>query len=312
MRVGVTGVGVMGHHHARVYSQLDECELVGVHDTDGDRCREVAEEFRTRAFESLVELLEEADAVTVAVPTPDHHAIGIECLRAGCDVLVEKPLALSLDEADDLIRVAQEHERVLQVGQIERYNPAVEALDGLVDRPGFIEVDRLGSFAARSLETDVVLDLMIHDIDVVHSLVDAEVIEVRAVGVPILTEAIDFANARLEFDDGCIANLTASRVSAGRIRKVRIFQPEAYISVDYTTQVVDHYKLRRADGRPTGIVTDLVEVPYEEPLVRQIRDFLSSSQSRGTPRVDGVAGRRALATAFIIRDAIDQRLARSR
>ena len=303
-------MGVMGHHHVRVFDQLEGCELVGVYDIDGSRCREVAEEFGTAAFETLEELLGEVDAVTVAVPTPDHHAVGLECLAAGCDILVEKPLAPTLDEADDLIRVAAENGRVLQVGQIERYNPAVEALAGLVGRPGFIEVDRLGSFVARSLETDVILDLMIHDIDVVHSLVDAEVVEVRAVGVPILTDAIDFANARLEFDDGCIANLTASRVSASRTRKVRIFQPEGYLSVDYTTQSVERYRLVRSDGRPTGIATQEVEVAYEEPLVRQLRDFVASSQSRGTPRVDGIAARRALATALEIRAAIEERLAR--
>ncbi|MEE8130223.1 MAG: Gfo/Idh/MocA family oxidoreductase, partial [Vicinamibacterales bacterium] len=197
MRVGVVGVGAMGRLHARAYSGLDGCELVGVHDIDLDRSREVAGHYQVESFSDLDSLLGRVDAVTVAVPTPDHHAVGVRCLGAGCDVLIEKPLAPSLDQADSLIAKAEKEGRILQVGHIERYNPAVETMAERVKSPGFIEVDRLGSLAPRSLETDVVLDLMIHDIDIVHWLVDDEVVEIRAVGVPILTEAIDFANARL-------------------------------------------------------------------------------------------------------------------
>ena len=297
----------MGRHHARVYAQLEGCDLVGVHDLDQQRSRTVADEFGTYAIETLDGLLAQVDALSVAVPTPDHHAVGLACIGAGCDVLVEKPIAPTLEEADELIVAAASGGRILQVGQIERYNPAVEALAARVINPGFIEVDRLGSFVARSLETDVILDLMIHDIDVVHSIVGAEVTEIRAVGVPILSDAIDFANARLEFASGCIANLTASRVSANRIRKVRVFQPEAYLSVDYTAQAVDCFRLVRSDGRATGIAPETVDVEYEEPLVAQLRDFVASAASREAPRVDGVAGRRALATALQIRAAIDAR-----
>ena len=308
MRVGVVGVGAMGQLHARGYSELEGCDLVGVHDIDAERSLEVATRHGTESFSDIDGLLERVDAVTVAVPTPDHHAVGNYCLRAGCDVLIEKPLAPRLDEADDLISTAKENGRILQVGHIERYNPAVEAIFDRVEKPGFIEVDRLGSLAPRSLETDVVLDLMIHDIDIVHSLVGDEIIEIRAVGVPILTEAIDFANARLEFAGGCIANLTASRVSVNRIRKVRVFQPEAYLSADYTTQKVEHYRLLRTDGKPSGIETDRIDATGDEPLIGQLMDFANSCADRSRPRADGKTARRALSTALDIVAVIEARM----
>ncbi len=308
MRVGVVGVGAMGQHHARIYADIPGCELVGVHDVDEERGRAIADKFGVAAFAELDALLSEVDAVTVAVPTPDHHEIGLRCLRAGCDALVEKPLAPSLEEADDLIAAAAEGQRILLVGHIERYNPAVAAMTERVERPGFIEVDRLGSLAPRSLETDVVLDLMIHDIDIVHALVDEDLVEVRAVGVPILTEAIDFANARLEFAGGCIANLTASRVSVNRIRKVRVFQPQGYLSVDYTAQTVEHYRLSQTAGKPSGIETDHINASGDEPLVGQLKDFIGACAGRRRPRADGDSARLALATALDILDAIESRM----
>lgn len=312
MRVGVIGVGAMGRHHARVYAEMAECELIGVHDIDVERAGAVATEFGVRAFERLDELLSAVDAVTVAVPTPAHREVGLRCLHAGCDVLMEKPLAPSLQEADELIAAAAAEQRVLQAGHIERYNPAVAAMAERVARPGFIEVDRLGQLVPRSLETDVVLDLMIHDIDIINWLVDDEVIEVRAVGVPILTDAIDFANARLEFAGGCIANLTASRVSVNRIRKVRVFQPEAYLSVDYTAQTVEHYRLVRRDGKPSGIEGDKIDAVGEEPLLRQLRDFAACCGTRREPLASAPAARRALETALHIRAAIEARMAQGR
>lgn len=308
MRVGVVGVGVMGQHHARVYNEIPGCELVGVHDINGERGRAVADKFGVAAFTELDTLLSEVDAVTVAVPTPDHHEVGLRCLRAGCDALIEKPLAPSLEQADDLITAACEGQRILLVGHVERYNPAVVVMTERVDRPGFIEVDRLGALAPRSLETDVVLDLMIHDIDILHALVDGEVVEVRAVGVPILTEAIDFANARLEFSSGCVANLTASRVSVNRVRKVRVFQAEAYLSVDYSAQTVEHYRLVRSDGKPSCIETDKVDASGEEPLLRQLRDFVECCETRHEPLSNGASARRALQTALEILAAIEARM----
>jgi predicted dehydrogenase len=308
MRVGVVGVGAMGQHHVRVYAEIPGCELVGVHDIDVERGRAIADKFGVGAFAELDALLSEVDAVTVAVPTPDHHDIGLRCLRAGCDALIEKPLAPSLEQADELIAVAREGQRILLVGHVERYNPAVAAMTERVERPGFIEVDRLGSLVPRSLEIDVVLDLMIHDIDIVHALVDDDVVEIRAVGVPILTEAIDFANARLEFAGGCVANLTASRVSVNRIRKVRVFQAGAYLSVDYSAQTVEHYRLLRTDGKPSGIETDKIDASGEEPLLRQLRDFVDCCESRRAPRSDGASARRALHTALEILAAIEARM----
>ena len=308
MRVGVVGVGAMGTLHARGYSELDACDLVGVYDIDLERAREVAGRYQAHCFSELDALLGRVDAVTVAVPTPDHHLVGLRCLEAGCDVLIEKPIALSLDQADSLIAMAQKESRILQVGHIERYNPAVEALADRVGHPGFIEVDRLGSLAPRGLETDVVLDLMIHDIDIVHWLVDDKVVEIRAVGVPILTEAIDFANARLEFAGGCIANLTASRVSSNRSRKVRVFQPASYLSVDYAAQTVEEYRLSWANGKPSGIETDRIDASGDEPLLLQLIDFTDSCTTRTNPRSDGETARQALATALDILHAIQARM----
>ena len=308
IRVGVVGVGAMGSHHARVCAELEGCELAGVYDIDRRQAERVARKFEVRAHEHLEDLLGDVDAVAVAVPTPEHHEVGLRCIEAGCDVLMEKPLASSLDHADSLVKAAEQAGRILQVGHIERYNPAVAAMTARVERPGFIEVDRLGSLVPRSLETDVVLDLMIHDIDIVHALVGGEVTEIRAVGVPILTEAIDFANARLEFAGGCIANLTASRVSMNRIRKVRVFQPEAYLSVDYTAQTVDHYRLVRIDGKPTGIDRDRIDASGEEPLLLQLRDFVRCCRERGQPLADAASARRSLATAFEILAAIESRI----
>lgn len=304
VRVGVVGVGAMGRHHARLYAEAPDCRLVGVHDTDAARAEAVAMAHEVDAVASLQGLLEQVDAVSVAVPTPVHHPVGLVCLEAGCDVLVEKPLASDLKQADELVAAADAAGRVLLVGHVERYNPAVEALVDRVDRPGFIEVDRLGSFVARSLETDVILDLMIHDIDVVGSFVGGPIREIRAVGVPILSEELDIANARIEYRRGCIVNLTASRVSASKVRKVRVFQPQAYLSVDYTAQTVKHYRLVEDAGVSRSIEADHVPVEADEPLAREIADFLHCVRSRSRPRVDGAAGRRALETALRIRDAL--------
>ncbi len=309
MRVGVVGVGAMGTVHVRGYSGHADCELVGLYDIDLERTREVAEQYQVQCFSELDQLLSCVDAVTVAVPTPDHHLVGLRCLEAGCDVLIEKPIAVSLDQADSLISMAQREGRILQVGHIERYNPAVEALaDRVGECPGFIEADRLGSLAPRGLETDVVLDLMIHDIDIVHWLVDDKVVDIRGVGVPILTEAIDFANARLEFAGGCIANLTASRVSVNRSRKVRVFQPASYLSLDYAAQTVEEYRLSWTGGKPSGIETGSIDASGDEPLIRQLMDFVNSCTSRTSPRADGKSARQALATALDILNAIEARV----
>lgn len=306
IRVGVVGVGSIGQHHARVYAESAAGELIGVHDLQRERANAVAQKTGCTAFDDFDALLDQVDAVSVAVPTLAHEHVGLHCLQAGCDVLIEKPIATSVEAADRLIASAETHGRLLQIGHVERYNPAVEALLSRVERPGFVEIHRLGAFASRSLEVDVIVDLMIHDIDIVHAMVPGEVDEVRAVGVPVLSDEIDIANARLELSGGCIVNMTASRVSLNRVRKVRIFEPSGYLSVDYSAQEVAQYRLGREGGRPT-IEAVPVQVSRAEPLVRQLDDFLRSALTRRVPRVDGLSGRRALETALRIRDAMTHR-----
>jgi predicted dehydrogenase len=300
IRAGVIGVGALGQHHARVYAGLDGCRLVGLYDADPKRAAEVAVRHGCRVFAELSELIPEVDAVSVAVPTVDHHRVARTLLEAGKDVLVEKPITVTLDEADDLIRIAAAKQAVLQVGHIERFNPAVDTLRAHALNPRFIEVHRLGSFSPRSLDIDVVLDLMIHDLDIVLALDASEPVQVDAVGVPVLTQRVDIANARLRFASGLIANLTASRVSAERVRKFRVFFPRTYISVDFAAREAQVYRLLAPDGRQPEIAVERTAAPNEEPLKRQLAAFLAAVRDRSTPLVSGADGRRALALAQTI------------
>jgi len=295
----VVGVGALGQHHARVYAQLPDVRLVGVHDVTAARAEEVAGRHGTRAFGEVGALLAEVDAVSVAVPTLDHHRIGLAALTAGKDVLLEKPMATTLAEADDLIRVAAERGVLLQIGHIERFNPAVAVLAAQAGQPRFIEVHRLASFSPRSLDIDVVLDLMIHDLDIVLSLDSSEPVQVDAVGVPVLTARADIANARLRFASGLIANLTASRVSAEKVRKFRVFSPRTYVSLDLAARSATVHRLVGTEGRPE-IAVERTSAPDEEPLARQLAAFVSSVRSRSVPLVSGADGRRALALAHTI------------
>lgn len=303
IRVGVIGVGALGQHHARVYAALGDVLLAGVYDVDPARAGEVASRHGSRAFAHLRELLPEVDAVSVAVPTVDHLRVARAALEAGKDVLVEKPMATTLAEADEMIALAEARGAVLQVGHIERFNPAVEVLRR-VPEPRFVEVHRLGSFSPRSLDIDVVLDLMIHDLDLVLSLDGTEAVQVDAVGVPVLTPRVDIANARLRFASGLIANLTASRVSQDRVRKFRIFAPRTYVSADLASREAQVYRLGepRPDGRPEIQLeqSQAADVPESEPLRRQLESFIAAVRSRTRPLVGGEEGRRALALAFEI------------
>src|SRR5438876_6662748 len=264
VRAGVIGVGALGQHHARVYESLPEARLVGVYDRHRGRAAEVAARHSCRAFADLRELLAEAEAVSVAVPTVDHHRVARAVLEEGRHVLVEKPMASTLAEADDLIRAAGERGLVLQVGHIERFNPAVDVLRATVKEPRFIEVHRLGEFSPRSLDIDVVLDLMIHDLDILLSLDGSEAVRVDAVGVPVLTPKVDIANARVRFASGLIANLTASRVSAEKVRKFRVFAPRTYISVDFAARQAVVYRLVDGIAGPE-IKVEQTAAPDEEP-----------------------------------------------
>ena len=297
VRVAVIGVGHLGRHHARILGALDGATLTAVVDTAAGRAAEIAGTTGARAVTDYRELLGEVDAVTIAAPTEQHHEIALPFLQRGTAVLVEKPMARTLAEADAMIAAAEASGAVLAVGQTERYNPAVAAVMPLVTSPRFIEVHRLGVFPDRSLDIDVVFDLMIHDLDVIAALVRSEVVSVEAVGVPVLTPKFDIANARLRFASGCIANLTASRISRERVRKIRFFQPDSYISIDYAAQEVEGWRLVRKEGGRPSIEGGALPVQKDEPLRRELADFIGAVREKRRPLVDGEAGRAALALA---------------
>jgi predicted dehydrogenase len=304
IRVAVVGVGGFGRNHVRVWGELEGVELVGVVDTHLERAVEVAAEFGTRVIADLDELAEErVDAVSLAVPTKDHARVGCQLLDAGVDILVEKPMAASLEEADQLIAAAARSARMLQIGQVERFNPAVAAAQKIVSRPLFFEVHRLGIFTPRSLDIDVVYDVMIHDLDILLSLVPSEVIDLKAVGIPVITDKIDIAHARVEFDTGTVANITASRVSTERVRKMRFFQEHEYISLDFARQDALRIRVKPGTTQPE-IGFEKLAVTQEEPLRAEMRAFLESVRSRKTPVVDGLAGRCALALADLVTTGI--------
>jgi predicted dehydrogenase len=299
VRVGVVGVGALGQHHARVYAGLPGAVLAGVYDADAGRAAEVAARHGVRAFTDLAELAGAAEAISVAVPTVDHHRVARALLEAGRDVLLEKPMTASLEEARDLIRLADQKGAILQVGHIERFNPAVDTLRKAGLQPRFIEVHRLSPFSPRSLDVDVVLDLMIHDLDIVLCLDGSEPVQVDAVGVPVLTSKVDIANARLRFASGLIANLTASRVSAEKVRKFRVFSPKTYVSVDFAARSAQVYRLIQGQGGPE-ITGDRTAAPDVEPLQRQLAAFVAAVRDRSAPVVTGADGLRALTLAHTI------------
>lgn len=308
LRVAVIGVGHLGRHHARILSTLDGATLVGVVDAKKERAAEIAAAHGTRPVADASDLLGHVDAVSVAVPTEAHLDVALPFLERGVSVLVEKPMARSVDEADRMMAAAAKSGATLAVGQTERYNPAVGLAAQHVRHPRFIEVHRLGTFPERSLDIDVVFDLMIHDLDVVLSMVPSEVASIEAVGVPVLTGRVDIANARLRFEDGCIANITASRISRDRVRKIRFFQENAYLSIDYAAQEVEMYRLtRNGESRPS-IEGGKIEVPREEPLKRELADFLGAVREGRRPVVAGEDGRRALALAQRITERMAERV----
>ncbi len=310
-------MGVFGRNHARIYKELEEqgepVRLLGVVDSDVDRADAVAREFNCKAFGSVHQIVtthSELQAASVAVPTVHHCSVARELMNAGIDVLIEKPLAPTLAEADELIRAAAKHKRVAQVGHLERFNPAVRATLPILTQPMFFEVHRLSVFTPRSLDVDVVLDLMIHDLDIVLAFAKSEVKEVRAVGLPILSGKVDIASVRLELESGCIANFTASRVSTERVRKLRFFQPRQYVSIDYGRQEVHVFTVGRegaASGTPSvnpEISVSKPAVASEEPLYAELKSFLQSVRKRSELLVPLEDGRRALAVALEILSGI--------
>jgi predicted dehydrogenase len=315
IHVAVVGVGAFGRNHARVYQQLAKegvpVRLVGVVDSDTSRADVVAREFGCRGFGSVDQLLtthSEVEGASVAVPTAHHLSIARQLMEAGVDVLIEKPLAISLAEADELIRIAKDRNRIAQTGHLERFNPAVRATLPVITRPMFFEVHRLSVFTPRSLDIDVVLDLMIHDLDIVLSFVKSPVKEIRAVGLPILSSKVDIANVRIEFESGCVANFTASRVSTELVRKLRFFQPKQYVSLDYGRQDVLVFSVGgNGAGAPSAnpqIQVAKLPTVQEEPLHAELKSFLDAVQQRSRPLVTLEDGRRALAVALDIVAAI--------
>jgi len=311
---GVIGVGHLGRLHARVYSEIENCRLVGVHDTDRDAAERVAEATGTRVFDSSDELLEAVDAVSVAVPTSEHREVAGRAIERGVHALVEKPIAATVEEAEELVEAAAARDVVLAVGHIERMNPAVRAALRVLDDPRFIEVHRLGVFVPRGTDVAVVLDLMIHDIDLILSTVRSPVSRIDAVGIPVLSPSIDIANARINFENGCVANVTASRVSREKVRKIRFFQPDAYITVDTLTPRAQLFRRRDvspekllsiATGEVEGGLEDIVDyedlaLEEREPLRLELESFLSAAAEGARPDVSGEDGLRALRVAMEI------------
>lgn len=303
LRTAVVGVGHLGYHHARLYNAIDDTELVGVTDLRADRARKVAEEFSVTHFADLDQLLDAGvNAVSVAVPTASHREVTLPLLKAGIDVLVEKPIAPNRTQAVEMVETARKNERLLQVGHVERFNGAVIALLEAIKRPRFIECHRLSPYPNRGEDVSVVLDLMIHDLDIVLALVGSEVISLDAIGVPVFSEGEDIANVRLRFASGCVANLTSSRVSLDQMRKIRIFEENAYVSTDYSEQEVMVYRkkpgpLDPEDSPMAAIIVDALDVAREEPLLLELEAFLGCVRTRNTPKVSGEEGLRALSLA---------------
>jgi predicted dehydrogenase len=305
LRVGVIGVGYLGHFHAEKYRAVPEVMLAGVADLNPERSQKVAQTLQSQAFSDYRHLLPQVQAVSVAVPTSQHFPVVRDCLNAGCHVLVEKPITISVAQADELVALAREKGRLLMVGHLERFNSAMEELKRRLTRPRFIESHRLSFYKERGIDVDVVLDLMIHDLDHVLSLVPSPVREIRAAGLSVLTDRIDLANARLEFSDGCIANLTASRMSFKSMRKFRLFQPEGYLAVDFEArELTAAYRHAGAPGPLPGVALETKRFPQEDVLLKEILAFVHAVRAGEEPPINGEAGREALNLALEINEAM--------
>lgn len=310
IRVGVVGTGALGYHHARLLRKLDGADLVGIYDINPARAAQVAKELETVAHPSLEALLDRVEAATVVVPTPAHVEVGLAVLSRGLSALVEKPLAETVAGAEALVRRAGETGALLQVGHVERFNRAVRAATPYLEEPRFLQTERLAPFQPRGTDVAVILDLMIHDLDLVLELVRAEVVEVRATGVPVLTPHVDIANARVEFTNGAVANITASRISRERTRKLRIFQPTGYFSLDLAQGSGDFYRLKPGWQRlGAARIEDVVEhvrlqAPEAEPLKLELESFVRAVRGEGEVAVSGAAGCEALALAYRVADAV--------
>jgi predicted dehydrogenase len=307
--VAVIGVGEHGRHHALGLKELSGAELEGVYDARAERAQEVARELGCRAFASVEEALGAARAVSVVIPTTEHAAVVRRAFDAGVDVLVEKPISRTIEEAGELVERAEREGRILQVGHVERFNPGVAAARRVTRNPMFFEVHRLGVFSSRSLDVDVVFDLMIHDLDLILWMVDSPVSDVRAVGLPVLSDKVDIANARVEFENGAVANLTASRVSTERIRKFRYFQPSEYVSIDFARRDAYLIAVDRRGGEPQIGFRKLETQPCD-PLRAELAAFLQCVRTRRAPLAGGREGKAALALAERVMNCIEEHATR--
>lgn len=301
VKAGVAGVGSIGQNHARIYSELDSADLVAIYDTDLDRAKEIADKYGGTPTQSLADFADMVECASVATPTVAHREVGTTLLNADCHVMVEKPIADAIDDARALIDLANEKDRILQVGHIERFNPVMSQLEERLNKPRFIESHRLSPFPQRSLDIGVVLDLMIHDLEIVLHLVNSPVQSIDAVGIPVLTKREDIANARIRFEDGCVANITASRISPEKMRKIRVFQSDAYLSLDFQEQGGCIY---RKDGMSIG--QEEVEVEKDEPLKLELASFVDCVAKGATPKVTGKHGAAALDIALEITRLIEE------
>ncbi len=312
LRVGVVGVGYLGKFHAEKYAHMEDVELVGVADIDPVAATKVADRLSTTAYTGHAALLDRVDAVSVVVPTSAHFAVARDFLENGVDVLIEKPMTTTLEEADALVTLAENQDLIIQVGHLERFNQAVVALKGILHRPMFIESHRLSLFTDRASDVSVVLDLMIHDIDLISNFARSELISVHAAGVPVVSTEVDIANARLEFKSGCVANVTASRISIKNERKIRLFQKDCYISVDFVEHSITVIR-RKGDDR-SGLIPgmDIQQLSFDQgdALEDELKEFVQSVRDRSEPQVDGRVGRDALRIALNVMGQINSKIDR--
>jgi predicted dehydrogenase len=299
VKVGVIGVGYLGQHHARIYSEIEETELVAVVDINKKKADTFAEEYRCESYTNYRGILHEVDALSIVTPTTTHYSIALDCIKASKDILIEKPITMNVKEADKLINEAEKRDCIIQVGHLERYNPAVLAASEMIKKPLFIESERLSPFLGRGTDVDVTLDLMIHDIDIILSLIALPIKDIKAVGAKVLTDKIDVAKAWLEFENGCTALATVSRLSPEKQRRLKVFQKDSYILIDYQSS-----EIKRYFRTEKGISSDITSPEKKEPLKEELKDFIRCVKERNRPRVSAAEGREALKIVLEISEII--------
>ena len=306
IKVAVIGVGHLGRYHARIYAGMPDVELAGVMDINADRCNEIAKECGTQAFSDMTSLTQTVDAVSIVVPTSDHLSAAREFLQRGVHALIEKPLAPSAEEAQEIVELARANGAILQIGHLERYNPGVIKLAEMASSPKFIEVHRLGQFSNRSLDVDVVSDLMIHDIDIILSMIDSSIVSIAANGCPVITDRVDIANARIQFANKSVANVTASRVSTKALRRIRVFAEDRYLCLDFQSQQIEEFRLdeTRTEKNFPDLVQNTVKVVPALPLNAEIEDFIDCVKTGKEPMVSGQDGIKAVKVAAQIQQCI--------